>query len=249
MSSFPYQGRFAVHRTLPEREPPAPRFSIRSVRWQKQEDAAWESGKCSGTMYCGDHDHYGFMNEAFGLFAHVNVLQRDICPSATKFEAEIIAMTLDLLHAEAVTDGEPAGLVATGGTGSICHAMLAYREHAAGRGIDRPNVIKPETAHPAFDKACHLFGIELKVAPVDPAEHPGRHPMGCRQHRPRHGGHHRIGLQLRVRNHRPDRDPCPTSRCTTGSGSTWTAVSEALSFPSGRSWVTTSPSSTTAIPG
>jgi glutamate/tyrosine decarboxylase-like PLP-dependent enzyme len=109
------------------------------------------------------------MNEAFGLFAHVNVLQRDMCPSATKFESEIIAMTLDLLHAEAVTSGEPVGLVATGGTGGICHAMLAYREHAAAeRGIRRPNVIKPETAHPAFDKACHLFGIELRVAPVDP---------------------------------------------------------------------------------
>ena len=48
--------------------------------------------------------------------------------------------------------------------------MLAYREHAArDRGAStRPNVIKPETAHPAFDKACHLFGIELQVAPVDP---------------------------------------------------------------------------------
>jgi glutamate/tyrosine decarboxylase-like PLP-dependent enzyme len=134
-----------------------------------EEDASWESGKCSGTMYCGDHDHYGFMNDAFGLFAHVNVLQRDICPSATKFEAEIIAMTLDLLHAEAVDQGEPAGLVATGGTGSICHAVLAYREHGAKeRGIRRPNVIKPETAHPAFDKACHLFGVDLQVAPVDP---------------------------------------------------------------------------------
>jgi glutamate/tyrosine decarboxylase-like PLP-dependent enzyme len=120
-------------------------------------------------MYCGDHDHYEFMNDAFGLFAHVNVLQRDICPSATKFEAEIIAMTLDLLHAEAVDQGEPAGLVATGGTGSICHAVLAYREHGAKeRGIRRPNVIKPETAHPAFDKACHLFGVDLQVAPVDP---------------------------------------------------------------------------------
>ena len=96
-----------------------------------EEDATWESGKCSGTMYCGDHDHYRFLNEAFGLFAHVNALQRDMCPSATKFEAEIIAMTLDLLHAEAVADGDPAGLVTTGGTGSICHAMLAYREHGA----------------------------------------------------------------------------------------------------------------------
>jgi sphinganine-1-phosphate aldolase len=47
--------------------------------------------------------------------------------------------------------------------------MLAYREFAAEeRGVTRPNVIKPETAHPAFDKACHLFGIELRTAPIDP---------------------------------------------------------------------------------
>ena len=41
-------------------------------------------------------------------------------------------------------------VVTTGGTGSIAHAMLAYREHAnQERGVTRPNVIKPETAHPA----------------------------------------------------------------------------------------------------
>ena len=98
----------------------------------KEEDAFWETGKCSGTMYCGDHDHYHFLTDAFGLFAHVNSLQRDMCPSSTKFEAEIIAMTLDLLHAEAVDATTPAGLVTTGGTGSIAHAMLAYREQPAG---------------------------------------------------------------------------------------------------------------------
>ena len=62
-------------------------------------------------MYCGDHEHYDFMNEAFGLFAHVNVLQRDMCPSATKFEAEIVSMALDLFHAGAVTDATQAGPV------------------------------------------------------------------------------------------------------------------------------------------
>jgi glutamate/tyrosine decarboxylase-like PLP-dependent enzyme len=47
--------------------------------------------------------------------------------------------------------------------------MLAYREHArAERGIESPNIIKPETGHPAFDKACHLLGIELRRVPVDP---------------------------------------------------------------------------------
>jgi sphinganine-1-phosphate aldolase len=169
VSTFPYDGRFPVHRTLPEKSTPRSEILDALHTMATEEDAAWESGKCSGTMYCGDHDHYHFLNEAFGLFGHVNALQRDICPSATKFEAEIIAMTLDLLHAEAISDGEPVGLVATGGTGSICHAMLAYRDHAAShRGIRQPNVIKPETAHPAFDKACHLFGIEVKTAPVDP---------------------------------------------------------------------------------
>ena len=169
MSSFPYKDRFEVHRTMPEQGRPRDEVLAELRTMAGEEDAFWETGKCSGTMYCGDHDHYRFLNEAFSLFAHVNALQRDMCPSETKFEAEIIAMALDMLHADAIDDGEPVGLVTTGGTGSIAHAMLAYRELAAAtRGVTRPNVIKPETAHPAFDKACHLYGIELRRAPVDP---------------------------------------------------------------------------------
>jgi sphinganine-1-phosphate aldolase len=169
MARFPYEDRFTVNRALPDEGRPRDEVLAEMQAMAKEEDAFWETGRCSGTMYCGDHDHYDFMNEAFGLFAHVNVLQRDMCPSATKFEAEIIAMALDLFHAEAVTGSEPAGLITTGGTGSILHAVLAYREQAAAeRGVTRPNFVKPETGHPAFDKACHLFGVELRVAPVDP---------------------------------------------------------------------------------
>ncbi|HLX87689.1 MAG TPA: aminotransferase class V-fold PLP-dependent enzyme [Acidimicrobiales bacterium] len=169
MPSFPYDDRLPMHRTLPESGSGQAEVLDQLRMMATEEDAFWETGKCSGTMYCGDHSHYDFLTSAFGLFAHVNALQRDMCPSATKFEAEIIAMTLDLLHAGAVGDGTPAGLVTTGGTGSIAHAVLAYREHArAERGVDHPNLIKPETAHPAFDKACHLFGVELRRAPVDP---------------------------------------------------------------------------------
>ena len=165
MTEFPYADRFAVHRVLPEKGTPREAVLAELRTMATEEDAFWETGKCSGTMYCGDHDHYDFMNEAFGLFAHVNVLQRDMCPSATKFEAEIISMTLGLHHGPQ----DACGLVTTGGTGSILHAILAYREFGAQtRGITRPNVIKPETAHPAFDKACHLFGVELRRAPVDP---------------------------------------------------------------------------------
>jgi sphinganine-1-phosphate aldolase len=168
MGAFPYEDRFPVNRALPEHGRPRSEVLAELQAMAKEEDAFWETGKCSGTMYCGDHEHYDFMNDAFGLFAHVNVLQRDMCPSATKFEAEIIAMALSLFHAQAVSDTEAAGLITTGGTGSILHAVLAYREHAVARGVTRPNFVKPETAHPAFDKACHLFGVELRVAPVDP---------------------------------------------------------------------------------
>ena len=79
-------------------------------------------------------------------------------------------MTLDMLHAERRHRRRPRSASSpVGGTGSILHAVLAYRERARNeRGIATPNVVKPETAHPAFDKACHLLGIELRRAPVDP---------------------------------------------------------------------------------
>jgi sphinganine-1-phosphate aldolase len=170
MPDFPYADQYPVNRGLPAHGRSREEILSELHDIAKKEDAFWESGKVSGTMYCGDHDHYDFQTETFGLFAHVNALQRDICPSATRFEGEIIAMALDLFHGEAITDAEPGGLVTSGGTGSILHAVLAYREHAAQtRGISRPNFVKPETAHPAFDKAGHLFGVEVRTVPVDPA--------------------------------------------------------------------------------
>lgn len=170
MGDFPYDDRFAVNRRLPEAGRPREEVLAELAEMAAAEDATWETGRCSGTIYCGDHEHYAFLNEAFGRFAHVNILQRDMCPSATKMEAEVISMALDLFHPEAVEDGTPAGMLTTGGTGSILHAVLAYREQAAAtRDVTRPNFVKPETAHPAFDKACHLLGVELRRAPVDPA--------------------------------------------------------------------------------
>lgn len=166
--AYPYRDRFPVLRTLPETGRDRDEILAELRGLAAEEDATWEGGRCSGTMYCGDHEHYAFLTEVFGLFAHHNALQRDMCPSATRFEGEIIAMALDLFGADAVTDAEPAGMVTSGGTASILQAMLVYREHGRQRGIRRPNVVKPETAHAAFDKACHLFDIELRRAPIDP---------------------------------------------------------------------------------
>jgi sphinganine-1-phosphate aldolase len=167
MASYPYADRFDVHRGLAEDGVDRAELLSQLETMATAEDQRWETGQCSGTMYCGDHAHYDFLNEAFARFSHVNALQRDMCPSSTKFEAEIIAMTLDLLGASSLTT-TPGGLVTSGGTGSITHAVLAYREANAAR-TRRPNLIKPETAHPAFNKAGHLLGVEIRIAPVDPS--------------------------------------------------------------------------------
>ena len=163
--TYPYADRFEVHRRLPDEGVERDAVLGELAAMAAAEDPTWESGQCSGTMYCGDHDHYDFLNRAFAHFSHVNVLQRDMCPSATKFEAEIIAMTLDILGGASLP-GRPGGLVTSGGSGSIAHAVLAYRDANVAR-TRRPNLIKPETAHPAFTKAGHLFGVEVRVAPVD----------------------------------------------------------------------------------
>src|SRR4029079_16721720 len=168
-SSYPYAETHDVIRGMPSEGRSRDSIIAELTDFARREDATWETGKCSGTMYCGAPGHSAFMGRAFELFAHVNALQRDMCPSMTKFEGEIIAMTLDLLNASAVTDTETAGLVTSGGSGSILHAVLAYREYAAQtRGITQPNFVKPETAHPAFDKACHLLGVECRRVPVVP---------------------------------------------------------------------------------
>ena len=170
MSSYPYADRYPVLRGLPSegRDRSAILAELREMA--RQEDSFWQTGKASGSFYCGDMAHYAFMSEAFGLYGHMNALQRDVCPSATRFEGEIIAMGLDLFNAGAIADGDPVGMITSGGSASILHAVLSYRDHArATRGITSPNFVKPETGHPAFDKACHLLGIELRSAPIEQA--------------------------------------------------------------------------------
>jgi sphinganine-1-phosphate aldolase len=170
---YPYAEEYGVTRQFPDQglSEQAILGQLRSMA--EREDRKWESGKCSGTMYCGDHEHYAFLNQAFGEFSHVNALQRDMCPSMNRLESEIISMTLDMLHGEAVAQHDPrqkaCGAMGFGGTESILNAVLAYREYARNeRRIAQPEIIWPDTAHPAFHKAAHLFGLKLVVAPTDP---------------------------------------------------------------------------------
>jgi sphinganine-1-phosphate aldolase len=159
---YPYRRRFKTYdRLAPEGRD---RQSILSelATMAHEEDRIADLGHVSGSIYHGGHDHYAFLTEAFRLFAHANVLQRDMYPSATKLEAEIVAMTAAMLHAP-----EACGVVTFGGTESLINPMLVYRDRAhAEKEITEPEVIIPVTAHVALEKAGHLLGIKVIKAPL-----------------------------------------------------------------------------------
>ena len=161
---YPYRERFKTYHELEPcgRDRQSILDELRTMA--EEEDRIADRGRVSGSIYHGGHDHYAFLTEAFRLFAHANVLQRDMYPSATKLEAEIVAMTRSMLHG----DDRVCGVVTFGGTESLINPMLAYRDRArADKGITAPEVIIPVTAHVALEKAGHLLGIEMLRAPLD----------------------------------------------------------------------------------
>ena len=64
------------------------------------EERAWRNGYASGAVYHGDPEHIAFLNRVYAAQSQSNPLHPDLWPSATKFEAEIVAMTADMLGAE-----------------------------------------------------------------------------------------------------------------------------------------------------
>ncbi|MDO8391115.1 MAG: aminotransferase class V-fold PLP-dependent enzyme [Actinomycetota bacterium] len=161
MGLYPYADRYPVVRAFPEQGRPREQILAEIEAMATEEDSPYHEGRISGSIYSGDEAHYAFLNEVYGHYSHANVLQRDMYPSATRFEGEIITMTADMLHAP-----EAIGVVTSGGTESLMNPLLVYREWGRERGIDRPNVVMPTTAHPALLKGAHYFGIEVRRAAV-----------------------------------------------------------------------------------
>lgn len=167
----PYKARFESYRRLPQKGRDKDDVFQELSTMANEENARWKTGKISGTFYHAGEEHLAFLNRIFSLFSHVNVLQVDLCPSMSKFEGEIVAMTAGILNAEAVKSHNPqdevCGTGTSGGSESIMMAMKVYRDRAlAEKGISAPEIIMPKTAHPAFNKAGEYFGIKMVIIPV-----------------------------------------------------------------------------------
>ncbi len=167
-NDFPYAEKYGVNRGLPAHGRPRDEILKELHDMAVAEDASWESGKVSGTMYCGDHEHYDFMNEAFGLFAHVNAAAATSARARPASRARSSPWrSTSCTPRPSPTASRPASSPpAAPGRSSTPSSPTASTRRT--RGVTRPNFIKPETGHPAFDKACHLFGVELRKAPIDP---------------------------------------------------------------------------------
>ncbi|KAE9604956.1 hypothetical protein Lal_00036837 [Lupinus albus] len=144
---------------------------LEKMREEKKNDPVWQ-GKCSGTVYIGGSEsdgHFFVINEACSMFAHTNPLHLDVFRSVAHFEAEVVAMTAALLGSkEHSSGGQICGNMTSGGTESILLAVKSSRDYMKSKkGITRPEMIIPESAHSAYDKAAQYFNIKLWRVPVN----------------------------------------------------------------------------------
>jgi glutamate/tyrosine decarboxylase-like PLP-dependent enzyme len=107
----------------------------------------------------GDVDELG--REALAMYASANGLDPTAFPSLLRMENDLVGRAARLL------DGpEAVGSVTSGGTESVLLAVLAARD--ARPEVRSPQMVLPTTAHAAFLKAAHYFGVEAVLVDVDP---------------------------------------------------------------------------------
>ena len=94
---------------------------------------------------------------AYAAMLDVNGLDPTAFPSVVALENSVVGTAATLL-------GGGAGIFTSGGTESCLLAVKAARDAA---GVRDPEIVLPVTAHPAFHKAAHYFGVSVVTTPVD----------------------------------------------------------------------------------
>ena len=128
------------------------------------DDAKWRDGKTAVYVFNAGEDVAQVQKEAYALYMSENGLGPLAFPSLKQMEDEVVGMGLSLLHGP---EGS-TGTITSGGTDSINMAVKAARDYAATTGgvTGTPNIVLPWSAHPAFDKACDIMGLEKRRVPV-----------------------------------------------------------------------------------
>ncbi|MEO2167503.1 MAG: aminotransferase class V-fold PLP-dependent enzyme, partial [bacterium] len=145
---------------LPKEGQPAEEVLGR-MRAGKEKDADWRAGKTWSLIYPAGEEVDALLRAANELYVFENALNPFRFPSLATMEQEICGMTRSLLNAP---EGA-GGTMTSGGTESILMSVKTARNRARDeRGVEKPEMVVPVSAHPAFAKAAEYLGLELRQA-------------------------------------------------------------------------------------
>jgi glutamate/tyrosine decarboxylase-like PLP-dependent enzyme len=162
--------------SLPERGLPLAEI-VEALQAKRARDVRWEDGRTFGMVYDGGPEVRAVAHAAAEMYLHENALNTLAFPSLGEIQSEVVAATAALFHAP---EGA-AGFMTSGGTESILMAVKAARERArAERSVSEPNMVIASSAHAAFHKAGHYFGIEVRKVDVDEDWHADVDAMAAR---------------------------------------------------------------------
>jgi len=126
----------------------------------------WKGRMASGVNYFVSDEVVEVARDAYMQFFSTNALYRGHFPGLARFEDEIIDFAADLFNGPAAI-----GSVTSGGSESILMGIKSARDRARAtrRDISSPEMVVPASAHPAFWKGAHYFGIEPRKVALDSA--------------------------------------------------------------------------------
>jgi sphinganine-1-phosphate aldolase len=126
-------------------------------------DVRWREGRAFTLAYNAGPEVIAIAEEAYRRFGTENALNVHAFPSLRRIQAEVVDTVSGWLGADAGC----AGFMTSGGTESLLMAVKAARERGRRtRGIERPNMVLPASAHAALEKGAQYFGVESRRVPV-----------------------------------------------------------------------------------
>jgi glutamate/tyrosine decarboxylase-like PLP-dependent enzyme len=137
---------------------------FQSMEALRAQDVRWREGRAFSLVFSAGDEVNQLLKDAYGMFFSENGLNPTAFPSLRRFETEVVSMAAGLLGG----DAETCGNMTSGGTESLLLAVLTARQWARAKRpqVAAPEMILPSSAHPAFDKAAHYFGVRAVRVPV-----------------------------------------------------------------------------------
>ncbi len=138
-------------------------------------DPAYKDARLWSLVYYLDDDFSTFLGRAYQAYSSANGLNPTAFKSLKRFENEIVASTAHLLHGTP----EVCGVMTSGGTESCLLAVKTYRDMARKlRGVRKPEMVLPATAHVAWFKASEYFDVKVRLLPLDERLHADAQQLG-----------------------------------------------------------------------